>query len=109
MPRKKLILASICDWNLLIFRNAKYSRRLSKMSDVLSSLDPYFSWDRLCVDSNLNVIYTPLVTVHVLMFGKFYSYAASCEISLLCVTKILLEMIVIVVSLVVFIASKIRC
>ena len=82
---------------------------MSKISDVSSSLDPYFSWDRLCVDSNLNVRYTPLVTVHVLMSGKFYSYAAPCEISLLCVTKILLEKIVMVVSLVVFIVSKIRC
>ena len=45
ISREYMILALVCDKNLFDFRNAKFSRRVSKISNVSSCLDAYFSWD----------------------------------------------------------------
>ena len=108
MSRNKPILTSVCDWNLFTFRNAKFSRRLSKMPKVSSCLNPYFSWDRVCVDYSLNVRYTHLVTAHVLMSRNMCSYAAPDDMSLLCVIPVFSEIMMTTVSSMVFIVSKIR-
>ena len=83
-----------------------FSRRVSKMLDISSCLDLYFSWDTVCVDSNLNVRYTYLVIAHILMSGNIYSYAAPNGMSLLYETRVFSEVMMAVVSSIVFIVSK---
>ena len=60
---------------------------MSKILNGSSCLDSYFSWDIVCVDSNLNGRYTRFVTAYVLMYGNMVSYAAPDERSLMCVAR----------------------
>ena len=67
----------------------------------------YLSWDSVCIDSNLNVRYTRLVTWHVQIPGNMVWYATPDGMSLLCETWILWEIMMTAVSSMVLIASKI--
>ena len=83
IPRKNPILASVKEWNFCRLMKARFSRSVSKMPVVPSYLEPYFSWEMVCVDSSVNERYIRLVMWSVLMSGNVFSYYAPDGISLL--------------------------
>lgn len=105
---KKLIFASIYDWNLFSLMNTKLSRRVSKIPVVSSCLEPNFNCVWVYVDSNLKDMYIHFVTALVLMAGNICSYALPDGIYLLYMTLVLSEVMMTVESSIVLIASNIH-
>ena len=50
IQRENPMLVSVRKLNFCSLMNARFSRRVSKMPVVPSYLEPYFSWDTVCVD-----------------------------------------------------------
>ena len=69
-PRKNPMLASFWELNFSIFRNDKFARSVSMIPSDEEYLDPYFICDRVNSDSSVKDIYTRLVILQILWFGK---------------------------------------
>ena len=107
IPRKSPMFASVREWNFCSLMNVRFARSVSKMPVVPSNLEPYLSWDTVCVESKVNERYVRLVMGSVLISGNICSYVAPNRVSLLWAMRVSGVMIAAVSSMTLM-ASKIR-
>ena len=101
------MFASVREWNFCSLMNVRFARSVSKMPVVPSNLEPYLSWDTVCVESKVNERYVRLVMGSVLISGNICSYVAPNRVSLLWAMRVSGVMIAAVSSMTLM-ASKIR-
>ena len=105
-PRKNPMLASFWELNFSIFRNDKFARSVSMIPSDEEYLDPYFICDRVNSDSSVKDIYTRLVILQILWFGKVMMCSLSDGKVLLLVILLFSRVMIATDSSIFLIASK---